>query len=421
MGFDHPQWEMYMSSKHGLIWDFDGNQNDGRAPTCQTCHMAEGNHTVVTPWGFLGLRVPSEHNVRALIDVAPPLTEPLTQLADTLKALGFTGNYIDLDDDPGWVFDRAMILQAAGILDATLQPTQRFINIVVHGQAARGTKDFNAIRKSMKERCNQCHSKDFVDGRFKASDEIIKASDHEFSKAIQAVQGLYKDGILQKPDNWEYAPDVLQFYDNKTSLEQELYLIFMEYRQRAFQGAFHESQDYMHWYGWAPLKTSVNNILEEVARKRAEASLQLLKNIIVVDIAGDGVGSWGGDNSITFKPNVNGLKVNGVLTATDIGPVGTLLGKTAGLVAIAAINNGTTQDGLYMLTNTNGELVAWDGQFAKLAPFAKITLASNQEVEILKGQMAIEDKRISGVVNIYLGLIVGDKLMYFPRTIDVNI
>ncbi|MBE9563399.1 MAG: cytochrome C, partial [Proteobacteria bacterium] len=42
MGFDHPQWEMYMSSKHGLIWDFDGNKSDERAPTCQTCHMADG-------------------------------------------------------------------------------------------------------------------------------------------------------------------------------------------------------------------------------------------------------------------------------------------------------------------------------------------------------------------------------------------
>jgi hypothetical protein len=419
MGFDHPQWEMYMSSKHGLIWDFDGNQNDGRAPTCQTCHMADGNHAVVTPWGFLGLRVPSEHNVRALIDVAPSLTDPLTQLADTLAALGFTGNYIDLDDDPAWVFDRAIILQAAGILDATLQPTQRFINVIVHGQAARGTKDFNAIRKSMKEACTKCHAKDFVDGHFKASDEIIKASDQEFSKAIQAVQGLYKDGVLQKPENWEYAPDVLQFYDNKTSLEQELYLIFMEYRQRAFQGAFHNSPDYMHWYGWAPLKASVNNILEEVARKRAETSLQLLKNLIVVNMA-DGVGSWGGDNSVTFQPNVNGLEVNGVLTATDVGPVGTLVGKAAGLVAVAAVKNGTFE-GLYMLKDTTGELVAWDGKFSTLAPLANITLGASQPVEILKGQMTIGGESVSGAVNIYLGLIVEDKLMYFPRTIDVNI
>ncbi|MDM8560032.1 multiheme c-type cytochrome [Candidatus Parabeggiatoa sp. HSG14] len=417
MGFDHPQWEMYMSSKHGLIWDMDGNKNDGRAPTCQSCHMAEGNHTVVTPWGFLGLRVPSDHNVRALIDVAPALTDPLTKLANTLESLGFTGNYIDLDDDPTWVFDRAIILQAAGVLDAALQPTQRFVDIVVLGQAARGTKDFNSIRTSMKKACNKCHAKDFVDGHFKASDEIIKASDHEFAKAIQAVQGLYKDGILQKPDSWEYGPDLLQFYDAETSLEQELYLIMLEYRQRAFQGAFHDSKDYMHWYGWAPLKTSVNNILEEVARKRAEASLQLLKNVIVVNMA-NGVGTWGGDSSLTFQPSVNGLNVNGVLTATD-GPVGPLVGKAAKIVAIAAVNNGT-QDGLYIL-NSAGELAAWDGQFGTISSFADVTLAASQSVDLLKGQMTIGGAPVSGTINLYLGVIVGDKLMYFPRTIDLNI
>ncbi len=417
MGFDHPQWEMYMSSKHGLIWDFDGNKSDGtgRAPTCQTCHMANGNHAVVTPWGFLGLRVPSEHNVRALIDVAPALTDPLTQLADTLKTLGYTGNYVDLDDDPSWVFDRAIILQAAGILDASLQPTQRFINIVTLGQTARGTADFNPIRNSMKEACNKCHAKDFVDGHFVASDTIIKESDHEFAKAIQAVQGLYADGILQKPEGWEYGPDLLQYYDAKTSVEQELYLIMLEYRQRAFQGAFHDSKDYMHWYGWAPLKTSVNNILEDVGKMRLEAAPHLMKNIIVVNMA-NGVGSWGGDNRITFQPMVNGSEVKGVLA--DVGPIGTLTGKNGKLIAVVAVRNGT-QDGLYMLKNTTGELVAWDGQFGTLDSFADITLATKQSVEILNGQMAIGGESIS--VDMYLGLIVGDELMYFPRTIDLNI
>jgi len=108
MGFDHPQYEMYMSSKHGIIWDIDGNKSDGRAPTCQSCHMPEGDHGVITPWGFLGLRVPSEHNVRALIEVAPSLEGPLTSLADLLLSLGYTGNFTDLDDDPQWVFDRAI-------------------------------------------------------------------------------------------------------------------------------------------------------------------------------------------------------------------------------------------------------------------------------------------------------------------------
>ena len=32
----------------------------GRAPTCQTCHMDDGDHGVMTAWGFLALRLPEE-------------------------------------------------------------------------------------------------------------------------------------------------------------------------------------------------------------------------------------------------------------------------------------------------------------------------------------------------------------------------
>jgi hypothetical protein len=267
MGFDHPQWEMYMSSKHGIIWDVEKNQNvNGRAPVCQTCHMPNGNHEVVTSWGFLGLRIPTKANVLALIDVAPQLKEQLTTLAAALPE----GNYDGVDDDPTWTLDRATILQAAGVLDENFQPTERFVEIVVQGRAARGPEEFNALRADMKKICNDCHSKDFVQSHFNASDEIIKAADSEFAGAIRAVQGLYADGILEKPEGWKFAPDLLQYYDAKTNVEQELYLIMLEYRQRTFQGAFHVSNDYMHWYGWAPLKTAVNNIHQEVKKMREE-------------------------------------------------------------------------------------------------------------------------------------------------------
>ncbi len=126
---------MYTSSKHGIIWGIEGHEEDARAPTCQSCHLLEGNHEVKTAWGFLGLRIPTKENVLALIEVAPDLKESLTKLAAALPS----GNYLDVDDDPQWTFDRALILQAAGILDANLQPTERFVEIVVQAEAARGT------------------------------------------------------------------------------------------------------------------------------------------------------------------------------------------------------------------------------------------------------------------------------------------
>lgn len=268
MGFDHPQWEMYVSSKHGIIWQTD--PDSGRAPTCQHCHMNGGNHAVRTPWGFLGLRIPTKENVLALIEVAPSLKDALTKLAESLPS----GNYVDVDDDPQWTFDRAVILQAAGILDEGLQLTPRAVEVVLQAEVARGPEQFNAERKRMKAICNNCHSSGMINEFFAASDDIIKQVDGRFAKAVQAVQGLYRDGILKKPEGWKYAPDLLQYYDAKTAIELELFWIVLEYKQRAFQGAFHVSNDYMHWYGWSPLNRAVNEILEEEKRLRDEHEMK---------------------------------------------------------------------------------------------------------------------------------------------------
>ncbi|MBE9561646.1 MAG: cytochrome C [Proteobacteria bacterium] len=268
MGFDHPQWEMYMSSKHGVIWDIEGNKNTGgRTPTCQQCHMAEGSHVVKTSWGFLALRFPLKHNVLALVETHPKLKKSLTKLARLLPS----GNYEGLDDDPQWTWDRILILQAIGILDADLQPTERFIEIVMQAGAGTGPTEFNKLRAEMSGICSDCHANDFINSYFNASDNIVKLADHEFAKAIQAVRSLYEDGLLQMPEDWNYAPDLLQFYNTNNKIEQELYFIMRKYRQRAFQGAFHASNDYMHWYGWAPLKSSVNVILEGAKQMRKVA------------------------------------------------------------------------------------------------------------------------------------------------------
>ncbi len=267
MGFDHPQWEMWISSKHGIGYlSNPDDSNHGGYPSCQTCHMNGGNHEVRTPWGFLGLRIPTKENVLALIDVAPSLKEQLTSLAAALPS----GNFIDLDDDPQWTFDRALILQAAGVLDANLQPTERFVDAVVQAEVARGPEAFNEERTRMKLICSNCHSNSYVDDFFKSSDDVLKNVDHVFAKGIAAVQSLYKDGILTKPEGWEYGPDLLMYYDTKTAIEQELFMIVLEYKQRAFQGAYHASNDYMHWYGWAPLNRAVNEILEEAEKLRFE-------------------------------------------------------------------------------------------------------------------------------------------------------
>jgi cytochrome c553 len=230
MGFDHPQWEMWSTSKHGTIWEIEGNT--GRAPTCQTCHMPDGNHAVMTAWGFLGLRVP--------------------------------------EDDKEWWNDRITILQALGVLDEKGNPTERF-EAVKLAKVARLTKEeWQAERDKIIKVCSKCHSKRYVKEQLESADKILREADRIMAEAIRIVKELYDKGILKKPSNWKFAPDLLQFYEARTSIEQELYVMFLEYRMRTFQGAFHMNPDYMHWYGWAKMKESLQKIKDEAERLKAE-------------------------------------------------------------------------------------------------------------------------------------------------------
>jgi hypothetical protein len=231
MGFDHPQWEMWSTSKHGTIWQIEGKDSK-RAPTCQTCHMSNGDHNVITSWGFLALRLP--------------------------------------EDDKDWMNDRVAILQALGVLDEKGTPTAR-LDLVKAGRVARLTKEeFQKERDKMTAICAKCHGASYAKGQLDAADLVVKDADKIMAEAIRVVQGLYKDGVLIKPEGWTMAPDLLQFYEARSSVEQDLYVMFLEYRMRAFEGAFHMNPDYMHWYGWAPMKETLQKIKDEAAKLRAE-------------------------------------------------------------------------------------------------------------------------------------------------------
>lgn len=231
MGFDHPQWEMWSSSKHGVIWQIEGKDSK-RAPTCQTCHMNGGDHNVMTSWGFLALRLP--------------------------------------EDDKDWMNDRVTILQGLGVLDETGKPTGR-LDLVKAGKVARLSKEeFQKERDKMQAICATCHGAAYAKKQLDEADLVVKDVDKVMAEAIRIVQGLYKDGVLVKPADWTMAPDLLQFYEAKSAVEQDLYVMFLEYRMRAFQGAFHMNPDYMHWYGWAPMKETLQKIKDEAEKLRAE-------------------------------------------------------------------------------------------------------------------------------------------------------
>jgi len=227
MGFDHPQWEMYSASKHGVRYLLKQNgtlPETAAAPTCQTCHMQEGNHEVRTAWGFLAVRLP-------------------------------------LPEDKQWAADQVTILQGLGVLDPDGKPTDR-LDVVKAADVARLTQeDWQKERDKMIKACEQCHSGNFAKAELAKGDRMIKEADHLMAEAIRIIVALYKDGALDKPENYANAfPDLLTFHDAPTVIEQRLFEMFLKHRMRTFQGAFHNNPDYSLWYGWSEMQRDLTEI-----------------------------------------------------------------------------------------------------------------------------------------------------------------
>jgi hypothetical protein len=237
MGFDHPQWEMYSSSKHGVRTDLKQRgilPAEAAAPTCQTCHMQNGDHGVRTAWGFLAVRLP-------------------------------------LPEDKQWAADRATVLQALGVLDPEGKPTALVATVQAADLARLTQEDWQGERDKMLKTCNQCHSGNFARQQLEAGDDMIKNADHLMAQAIKIVAGLYKDDVLAQPKNYAYPfPNLLTFHDAPTVIEQKLFVMYLEHRMRTFQGTFHGSPDYALWYGWSEMQRDLTEIRELAEQMRRE-------------------------------------------------------------------------------------------------------------------------------------------------------
>ncbi len=229
MGFDHAQWEMWSTSKHGVAYLLD--REAARGPTCQDCHMPDGDHRVRTAWGFLGVRLP--------------------------------------EDDEEWMGYRASILMGLGVLDAEGNPTA-LLEVVKAGDIARlDAESFAAERTRITDTCKKCHAGEFVNQNIKNADELLKEADKLFAEAIEIVAGLRRDGIIAVGEGEGVYPQLLAFYDVDTHVELLLYEIFMDFRMKTFQGAFHNNYDYSMWYGYAKMAKALAELREIDREMRA--------------------------------------------------------------------------------------------------------------------------------------------------------
>lgn len=244
MGYDHPQWEMWSSSKHGtryLSREVGDLPAGAAAPKCQDCHMADGNHENRTAWGFLGVRLP-------------------------------------LPEDPQWKADRIVILKALGVLHPeTGEPTAR-LDAVKAVDLARLTQEaWQAERDKMIKTCTKCHSESYGKEQLAMGDAIMQKGDRLMADAITIVADLYKEGYIKKPADYAFAyPDLLFFMrtngsklENMSHIDQELFEMYMKHRMRTYQAFFHVNPDYAYWYGWAMMTKSLGKIQEMALVLRA--------------------------------------------------------------------------------------------------------------------------------------------------------
>ena len=241
MGFDHPQWEMYSSSKHGVRYHLKETgalPEDAVAPTCQTCHMPGGNHANITAWGFLAVRLP-------------------------------------LPEDKQWAEDRTTVLKGLGVLSPEGEPTERLEAVKAAKVARLEEKPWQELRSKMITTCSQCHAEDFAKKELNKGDQIIRETDKLMAEAITIVADLYEKGILKKPENYAFAyPDLLTFHDAPTAIEQHLWEMFLENRMRTFQGSFHQNPDYTLWYGWSAMLQELTYVKQEANALLRQAGMK---------------------------------------------------------------------------------------------------------------------------------------------------
>lgn len=240
-GPDHDTYQMYLSSKHGvraMMKQVGALPKNASAPTCQTCHMSSGSHTVRTAWGLFGVRAP-------------------------------------LSDDPKWQADQVTILQALGALDMDGKPTALFDGLKSL-DAFRSTKeDWQKERDKMIQTCSQCHTASYAKTELEKGDKLIRESDALLAEGIRLVADLYKDGTLQKPQGYAAAyPQLLTWKHAPNPAEDKLFTMFLHHRPNMFLGAFHNNPEYPITYGLGAMHDDLNQIRTIAAELRTEKHQQ---------------------------------------------------------------------------------------------------------------------------------------------------
>lgn len=238
-GIDYAQWETYANSKHGvraLLKQVSAVPAESAAPTCQSCHMENGNHEVRNAWGCVYLRMP-------------------------------------MPEDKQWAGDSAALLQALGVLDPALKPTPMIEGVKALDMVRTTREAWEKERNRMVKTCVRCHSEKFAKAELAKGDQTVRETDRLMAEGIRTVAALYRDGILHQAKGNAYPfPNVASFNFAPTPVEMKLSEMFFGDRMHAIMGAFHASPINAYSHGWSRMRgdlTEINAMAAELRRTSA--------------------------------------------------------------------------------------------------------------------------------------------------------
>lgn len=207
------QFDAWAASKHGVrhhLREAGRLPAEAAAPTCQTCHLQNGDHANRTPFGNLALRMP---------------------LPD--------------DGDKAWAADRAVLLVAFGMLEAAGGDGPRARALLAAGTFQLDRIDYQGERHKLTQACRQCHATAFVRETLDRRDGLIRRADALCASAVREVQALYADGVLPRGGPGPH-PDLVKAPLGHP-VEQRLAAMILDHRARLMATAFHMSPEADGW------------------------------------------------------------------------------------------------------------------------------------------------------------------------------
>ena len=164
-------------------------------------------------------------------------------------------------------------------------------------------EEFIKERNNMVAVCKNCHSERFARHKLTSADAVKIASDAIAGEAIKIIRALYKDGLLNpmpkdRPENPsglgnQFPGEPLwltghQLYEQTSEIEAKFFRMYKFDLIHAWKGAYHFAPDWTHWYGNAPMKLSLSEIIGEANKLRRLNALEKKAKIkpIIPEIPG---------------------------------------------------------------------------------------------------------------------------------------